>query len=229
MTMSSALRMLGWAVLLASTMGATEGGCGQGLQNRPGEPGLEVGGVAGATWQVRYGDQIEVTVKGAAGQVVARRNILWASGGSFEVGGTVVDLRALCARGDVVCPLDVLPTQVRMTQPGADRHYLRVTFNRKGPFANLTETTLLGNVDSDNDYSIFLGAGAAGNGLCGLLGVSYATGRITPDPLVPSRGSALTGDIVTGYSGGCVVGNPNGAAVAGITVELRQPLSALRL
>ena len=59
------LRLVAAFALCASTMGANGMGCGEGLQNRPGEPGLDVGGINGATWAMTYNPQIEVTVKGA--------------------------------------------------------------------------------------------------------------------------------------------------------------------
>lgn len=214
--------------LVMSTLGANEGGCGTGLNNIPGEPGLDVGGVPGATWQMTYSDQISVTVKGAAG-VIAQKTLSMGSGGTFVVGGVTIDLKALCARGDIACPSDVLPATVRMNQPGADRHYLQVSFNRKGPLAVLSEAVLGGNVDSTRAFAVFLGVGAAASGNCGLLGVSYANGQLVPDLLLSTRAVALNGQIITGYTGGCVVGSANAAAAAGLTVEFRQPISGLRL
>ncbi len=50
-------------------MGAAppEGGCGAGLDNRQGEPGIDVGGKAGADWSMNYSDQLEVRIKNAGG------------------------------------------------------------------------------------------------------------------------------------------------------------------
>lgn len=215
------------ALTLTTLMGANEGGCGQGLDNRPNQPGVDVGGTAGASWQVSYGGQMEVTVKGGAGTVMSKKMITVAQGGSFEVAGISVDVKAMCARGDMACPQDVFPAEVTMTQPGNDRHLLFVTYNRKGPLALVGQQTLLGNVDSDNDFSIALGVGAAGQGNCGLLGVSYATGHITVDPLT-QRGIGMSGDLVTSYSAGCVAAGQGGAGAAGLTVEFRLPITTLR-
>ena len=221
------LRLVAAFALCASTMGANGMGCGEGLQNRPGEPGLDVGGINGATWAMTYNPQIEVTVKGTAG-VISRKLLPFGAGSTFVVGTKTINLVELCNRGDVACPNDVLPAAVRMTQPSADRHFLQVTINTKGPLGKIQQAVLPGNVDSDNDFSVFLGVTAAAAGPCGLLGVSYATGQIRSDALNAARGVSLTGDIVTGYSGGCLIGDPNAAGAAGVTVELRQSLVGVR-
>jgi hypothetical protein len=161
--------------------------------------------------------------------VVATRDLTTGAGGSFDVGGVTINLDQLCSRPDVVCPFDVFPTQVRMTQPGSELHLLYVQYKPKGPLASLGNVTLLGNVDSDYDFSIALGIGAAASGSCGLLGVSYATGHIEGNGATPPRGTSLGGEIVTGYAGGCVVAGSGGAVAAGLTVELRIPFSATRL
>jgi hypothetical protein len=43
--------------LCATTMlmGAKKQGCGEGLDNRPGEAGIDVGGTLGATWDLQCG------------------------------------------------------------------------------------------------------------------------------------------------------------------------------
>lgn len=228
MTMlKKAAQTAGALFALSLTMGANQGGCGQGLDNRPGDPGIDVGGAAGAKWAVSYGTTMEVTVKGAAG-VVNKYTLPMGAGGTFEVAGVKVDLKEMCARGEVACPQDVFPAEVTMTQPGQDLHFLYVNFNRKGPLMTAQPTTLVGNVDSDDDFSIALGVTGATTGNCGLLGVSYATGHIQADLLKATRGVALSGDIVTAYSGACAAGNQAGAAAAGLTVEFRLPLTALR-
>ena len=203
-------------------------GCGAGLDNREGEPGIDVGGVAGADWKVTYSDKMEVIVKNA-GAAAATYNFAWAAGGTFDVDGVAIDLNDWCARDDVVCPFDVFPGQVRMTQPGSQLHLLYVDYTAKGPLAELKEVRLLGNVDSDDDFSIALGIGAAAAGTCGLLGVSYATGHINGDGGDPPKGHSLSGDIVTAYSGGCVLLGNSGAVGAGLTVEFRIPFTATRL
>src|SRR5207244_13156752 len=109
------------------------GGCGQGLDNREGEPGIDVGGVTGAKWAVSYGTTMDVIVRGAAGVVVSKNSLQVAAGGKFTVDGVQIDLAELCARGDVACPQDVFPAEVTMTQPGNMLHLLYVTFNPKGP------------------------------------------------------------------------------------------------
>lgn len=213
---------------LVFLLGNTEGGCGAGLNNRPGEPGIDVGGLHGARWNVNYSDSMEVVIKNAGG-VIATHKISVAAGGTFDLEGKQVDLGKLCERGEIACPNEVFPGQVTMRQPGGDLHLLYVTFNPVGPLKDVKETTLLGNVDSDNDFSIALGVGAAGVGACGLLSVSYATGSISGDGGEPPRGSSLDGDIVTAYSGGCLLAGPQGGAAAGLTVELRIPFTAERL
>ncbi|MBK8480897.1 MAG: hypothetical protein IPL40_06945 [Proteobacteria bacterium] len=217
----------GLTLLVLQGAAGDKGGCGGGLDNRAGEPGLEVGGAAGADWDVSYGDALEVLVKNGA-VVVSSQALSLATGGTFDLAGTTVELRALCARGDIACPEDVFPARVRMTQPGSKLHLLYVTFNQVGPLDALTQATLLGNVDSDYDFSIALGVGAAGAGSCGLLKVSYATGTIAHDDAEPPRGSALSGEIVTAYAGGCIALGQQGSAAAGLTVEFRLPFSAKR-
>ena len=221
---SSMLALVALTSLVLLT-GATKGGCGQGLDNRPGDPGIDVGGPLGALWNVQYSKTVEVVIK-QGGAVVATQNVAVGVGATFDLGGVKVDLDAYCAREDVVCPYDVFPDQVKMTQPGSERHLLYVQYKPKGPLAYLENVTLLGNVDSDDDFSIALGISGAAAGACGLLGVSYATGHIQSngDPIAP-LGLSLTGDIVTAYAGGCAV---TGAA-AGLTFELRIPFDATRL
>ena len=227
MMRSSLLAILAVASLTV-LMGAKEGGCGQGLDNRPGDPGIDVGGATGATWAVSYSKNVKVIVKDAGG-IVATHDVVVGAGASFDVGGVTINLDQYCARPDVVCPYDVFPAQVRMTQPGSDLHLLYVQYKPKGPLAGLGSVTLLGNVDSDDDFSIALGIGAAGSGQCGLLAISYATGHIDGNGATTPRGVSLDGEIVTGYAGGCVVAGAGGAAAAGLTVELRIPFSAVRL
>jgi hypothetical protein len=223
-------------VLLAATAlcllrgAGKEGGCGQGLDNRAGEPGVDVGGKDGARWNVDYSDTIQVKITGAGGAVVTH-DFTVAGGGLFDVEGTQIDLGKLCEREDVACPHEVFPSEVKMTQPGDQLHLLYVNFNAEGPLGELKDTTLLGNVDSDHDFSIALGIGAAAApGLpCALLGVSYATGHIDNDGGDPPVGTSLSGDIVTGYAGGCVLIGSSGTASAGVSVELRVPFTATRI
>jgi hypothetical protein len=220
------------ALSLMFLLGAgPEGGCGQGLDNRPGEPGIDVGGVSGASWSVSYQDTVEVIVKNAGG-VISTQNISLAAGGTFDVGGIKVNLTELCARPDVACPNEIFPHQVKMTQPGKDLHLLYVNFNKVGPLENLEQTTLLGNVDSDFDFSIALGIQGAAVGTCGLLAVSYATGHIDHDAAAAGeapKGTSLDGDIVTAYHGGCIIPTSSGTVAGGITVELRVPFKGQRL
>jgi len=199
------------------------------MDNRPGENGADVGGKTGALWKVKYSDKMEVKIKSAAGGVVTE-NIAIATGGVFDYEGTQIDLTQLCEREDVACPDEVFPAEVKMTQPGNNMHLLYVSFNKEGPLGDLQDATLLGNVDSDFDFSIALGIGAAAAGTCGLLGVSYATGHITTSGTegVPV-GKQLSGNIVVSYSGGCVLVGTGGAAAAGGTLELRIPFDAERV
>lgn len=208
-------------------MGNTEAGCGGGLDNRPGEPGVNVGGNEGADWDVTYDKTMEVRIKNAGG-VLATHNIAVGGAGTFELDGVTLDLTKLCAREDVACPHEVFPGQVRMTQPGSKLHLLYVSFNKEGPLKEVTDATLLGNVDSDHDFSIALGVGAAVGGPCGLLSVSYATGHINSDSGDPPMGTTLDGQVRTAYSGGCMLLGSQGGAAAGLTVELRVPFRAVR-
>ncbi len=229
MTRTKLLTIILSMTSLVFLMGATpEGGCGAGLDNRPGEPGVDVGGLAGADWDVKYGDTVEIRIKNAGG-VIATEKIAIAAGGKFTLDGVEVDLRKLCERGDIACPDEVFPKRVNMRQPGNNRHLLYVTFNPEGPLKDIQEKTLIGNVDSDQDFSIALGVGAAANGICGLLSVSYATGHIESEPGDPPVGTSMNGAIVTAYSGGCLLAGSSGAAAAGLTVELRIPFGATRL
>ena len=204
-----------------------KGGCGGGLDNRKGEPGINVGGVLGALWSVNYSDTVTVRIKDAAGAIVTKKYAL-GTGGPLRIGDTDVDLSQLCARDDVACPHEIFPGVVRMTQPGNDQHLLYVAFNKVGPFKELKQGTLLGNVDSDNDFSIALGIGAAANGTCGLLGVSYATGHIDASLADPDKGVKMKGDIIAAYAGGCAIAGKQGAAAAGVTFELIVSFEATR-
>ena len=222
------LAVLSLTLLLGAAPDDEQQGCGGGLDNRPGEKGIDVGGPGGADWEMTYGDQVQVRVlKG--GVAVATKNFAWATGGKFDVDGETVDLRKFCDRGDIACPEEVFPKKVRMTQPGANLHLLYVTFNPTGPLKDIKEATLLGNVDSDFDFSIFLGVGAAGAGSCGLLSTSYATGKITGTPAVPPKGTNFGGKIVTTYTGGCALLGTAAGAGAGLQVELTIPISGVRL
>lgn len=208
---------------------ADDGGCGGGLDNRPGEPGINVGGVAGAGWNIDYNDQVTVTLKNAAGVITDTKTFVLAAGGTFDLDGTQVDLSEMCGREEVACPNEVFPHQVTMTQPGSQLHLLYVTYNKEGPLGDLTDTTLLGNVDSDNDFSIALGIKAAAVGTCGLLGVSYARGHIASEKEITGQGDVdhgveLSGNIVTAYSGGCILGG----AAAGGTIELKVQFAGTR-
>ncbi len=219
--------LLSLTMLLGAKTEDEQQGCGGGLDNRPGEPGTNVGGALGANWKIKYGDTVQVRVL-KAGVAVATKSIAWAAGGTFKVDGQEVDLRKLCERGDVACPEQVFPEQVRMTQPGQDLHFLKVNFNKIGPLKEIKDLTLLGNVDSDSDFSIFLGVGAAANGACGLLSASYARGHIAGDKSDPPIGKSLDGSIVTVYSGACALIGVAAGAGAGLQVELKLPFSGTR-
>lgn len=205
-----------------------EGGCGAGLDNRQGEPGIDVGGKAGADWSMTYSDQIEVRIKNAGG-VIATHKFAAGAGGVFDLDGVKVDIGKLCNRADVACPHEVFPKQVTMIQPGNDLHLLYVDFNAVGPLKEVKNARLLGNVDSDDDFSVALGVGAATNGICGLLAVSYATGHIHASEGDPPWGTALDASVVTAYSGGCILAGSGGAAAAGLTVEIRVPFTGKRM
>ena len=204
------------------------GGCGDGLQNRPGEPGIDVGGVQGAEWKMKYSDIIQVTVKNASG-VVASYNLSRAVGGSFDLAGEAVDLREMCDRGEVTCPDEIFPGVVKMTQPGMDRHLLYVDYAMPGPDGAPVSRTLVGNVDSDWDMSIALGVGLGGGGACGLLSASYFNGHVNDTGVEPPMGATLQGDIVTVYSGACLLSGKSGLAAGALTVEVRVPTFADRL
>jgi len=204
------------------------GGCGDGLQNRPGEPGINVGGGEGAEWKLKYSDIVQVTVKNATG-VVASYNLSRAAGGSFDLDGKAVDLREMCNRGEITCPDEIFPGVVKMTQPGVDRHLLYVDYAMPNKDGDPVKRTLVGNVDSDWDMSIALGVGLGGGGACGLLSVSYFNGHVHDDGGDPAMGISLSGDIVTAYSGACLLAGKGGLAAGALSVEIRIPTFADRL
>ncbi len=203
------------------------GGCGEGLNNRVGEPGINVGGLHGADWNLTIGDVMNVRVKNASG-VVADYTINRVTGGSFSLEGETVDLRAMCERGEIVCPDEMFPSKVRMSQPGLEMHLLYVSYAHPGPDGKSAKHTLIGNVDSDWDMSVALGAGITGGGPCAMLSYSYFGGHIEATGDNPPMGTGLAGDIVTSYSGACLLGGTKGAAAGGLTVELRMPVSGHR-
>lgn len=209
------------------TLAFMSAGCGPGLMNEPGLPGLDVGGASGATWNVAFTDPITITVTDAYG--VASVSRLPMAGGNFQVGQAAIALDGLCSRSDIVCPQNVFPLNVTLTQTDPMLHILAVRVNPKGPLALLPQPSRIGNVDSFGGFAVLLDAGLAGMGTCGLLGLSTAKGTITKDPQDPSRGIALSGEISVGYAGGCVVlGNTMGVTGAGIKVELKLGFSATR-
>lgn len=210
---------------LGILQGAAKGGCGG--ENLPGIPGVDVGGPGGADWDVMYGDVMHVDVK-KGGAVIATHNISVAAGGSFQLDGVTVELNKICQDPEIACPEEVFPKTVRMTQPGSERHLLYVTFAKEGPLGDLKQTTLLGNVNSNQDVDILLGVGAAAAGICGLVSVSTAKAHIKTDAGDPPRGTEMNGHIITGYAGGCILSGQGGTAGAGLTVELKLPFSATR-
>lgn len=215
-------------ISFALLSGFEGGGCGDGLQNRPGEPAIDVGGVQGAEWKLKYSDIIQVTVKNAAG-VVANYNLSRAAGGTFSLAGEVVDLREVCDRGEVTCPDEIFPGVVKMTQPGMEGHLLYVDYAMPNQDGKPVSRTLLGNVDSDRDISIALGVGLGGGGACGLLSVSYFNGHVNDNGGDPPIGATLQGDIVTAYSGTCLLAGKGGLAAGALTVEIRIPAFGDRL
>lgn len=71
-------------LITLSLVACVSAGCGPGLMNEPGVPGLDVGGPSGADWSVAFNDPITVTVTDVAG--VARVSRLPMTGGDFQVG-----------------------------------------------------------------------------------------------------------------------------------------------
>jgi hypothetical protein len=172
--------------------------------------------------------KMDVVIK-RAGVAVSNYTVTVGAGGTIDLEGQTIDMDAYCNRNDVVCPYDVFPDTVRMTQPGNEQHLLYVDYTPKGPLAELKNVRLLGNVDSDNDFSIALGISGAGADVCGLLGISYATGHINSDnAAIDPKGVSLAGDIVTAYGGGCLLLGTSGGAGAGVEVELNIPFTGLR-
>lgn len=198
------------------------------------DPGVDVGGKQGAWWMVSNDDTMTVMIRGAAGEI--SRSSVRTTSGSFTLGSVSIDVEQLCARMDIVCPKDVFPPEIMLTQPQNDHHILFATYSRKGPLAAVSDSTLLGSMaragtDMGLSFAIALGVGSAGQGACGLLGVSYATGKLRKGPLPedPQRegGVAMQGTLVTSYTAGCIAGAQ--AGVEGLSVELQMGFRAERM
>ncbi len=208
--------------------GAARGGCGG---NEAGVPGIDVGGTAGAEWKITYSDNMKVIVK-KAGAVAGTYDLSVATGGIFKIDGVEIDInKDVCQRSEIACPSEVFPGVVHMVQPGNMLHQLHVDFAKEGPLGKLTETRLLGNVDSALGFRIELGIKAAAVGACGLLGYSFADGMIREEPgSDPLKGVAIEdGWITTSYAGGCILAGQSGAAGAGLEVEIKIPFTGKRL
>ncbi len=221
------LALPGTAGLVMLSLGMLCSGCDPGGGGVPLDPGVDVGGTAGARWNISYGSTLNVRVSGPAGEI--SRQTMQPDNGTFTLGTTTLNIRDVCARSDLACPQDVFPGQVTVTQPGYDMHLLFIDHGLKGPLSAVGNDRLLGNVDSSHEVAIALGVGPAGQGSCGLLGVSYATGQIQLDPNVPIRGLGLTGGrVTTSYSAPCLMGSKDPTGVANLTVEFDLPMSATR-
>lgn len=196
-------------------------------------PGVDVGGEQGALWEVSYGDTMTVMVRGATGEMY-RHSVRMTDGARFTIGSVSVDVNELCGRKDIVCPQHVFPAQIILTQPQNDRHILFTTYSRKGPLAAVNDPTLLGSMasmDSRLSFAIALGVGSAGQGACGLLGASYATGNLVKGPLPEDPqiegGVSMDGTLLTSYTAGCVAGAQ--AGLDGLSIALQMKFSARRM
>jgi|GEM_PF-6542492 len=203
-----------------------KGGC---ANNELGDPGIDVAGL----WQIDYKDKVTVTVA-VQGGAASTYTLSARYGGAFVVEGQTYDLTEFCSRDQVVCPWDVLPEVVTMTQPTQANHLLEVTFNPEGPLAYNSDGTLVGNVDSNDDVLIpldvngaaIIAAGSNGAGMCGLVGGSFAQASIKGDGGTPAKGTTMNGELITIYTAGCVAGNSDGAVEASVTVKVSVPFRA---
>lgn len=218
--------------------GSAGGGSGSGAE-------IDLGGAAGASWQLTYGDQLQVTLRD--GGKVASTSIKRATGGLVHLLGNTIDLTTFCWRTDAVCPSQVLTSKTSVVQPSNLGGRFVIGFARRGPLAGVKLAGLVGKLDR---WDLTIPLGGAANGKadpCTLVLGSTILATASPgvtatvdagadagakDGGAPSqeRATRLTGRVTLGFKGTCfLLGAGSGAVDPTATIELSNGFSGVRL
>lgn len=162
---------------------------------------LDVGGPAGAAWRVSADRTLTVRLR-AEGQVAS--TTIEAEAGSVTLLGRTISIANFCWRTDAICPHQVLLDSTVTQQPFGDGRIL-VSFNKRGPLAELFDRNALEGLLTGRDVAVPLAVGYAVEGTCGLLASSgvLATARSTVDGQ-SGLADRLEGRVTVSFTGGCV-------------------------
>jgi hypothetical protein len=204
----------------------------------------------GGTWSLTFADDLSVEVD-IGGQVY--NPVLGGGADTVTVmhDGMPVSYTVDCARDLVVCPSELLPATVTLTQPRTDPRSVRLEVSESecrggevvegectgGTLVEHTSTRE-GVISSDGrSFTIVLGGGAVVAGSCALLTISLAEGDfVTSGSAGALQADAImNGTLSTAVGGGCLlVGMADldpglEAAAAGGSVTLSSSFTATRV
>ena len=255
------MKLTGWTKIVALaggvlgaalvSLGAAGDGCSVGSRS----PAPDVTG----WWDISYDDTLAVKVT-LGGSVYERTIGLQGGTITIEHGGESIDFALDCGRPEVICPSEAWPAAVKLEQRETDfEHKFIATLpvqrcdgalvtpaaadcgagTHNPDCAKVCDGTIvvedqerLGSIGDDGTtFRIWLGAGAASNGVnCLMVGASVA------DAAIVSAGSSARGNweavaleagqVTVGYAGGCLwAGDPDAdgeleALVLGASIKI---------
>jgi hypothetical protein len=242
------LGRLGLCALIAGApvlMGQRGGGCGGGGGGGDGGT-AEIPDMSGQ-WTLTFNDDLSVEVD-VAGTVYNPA----LGGGESTVtvthDGQPITYNVDCSRELIVCPSELLPPVVTITQTRVNPRQVSVEITEQECRGEVAEgmctgtvvertTTRNGTITADGTgFTIILGGGVVVAGSCALLAISVANG----DLVTSGSGSTLradsiaNGELITAFAGGCLVAGMADldpgieAAAVGATIQLRSTYTATR-
>ncbi|MBW2730783.1 MAG: hypothetical protein JRH20_00230 [Deltaproteobacteria bacterium] len=187
---------------------------------------LDVGGVQGASWKVSADRTLTVRLHADGEEASAT---VEAESGYVTLLGRTIAIADFCWRTDTICPHQVLLDATITKQPFGDGRTL-VSFNRRGPLAELFDREALEGHLVGNDLAVPLAVGGAGQGTCGLLASSgvLATARAT----MAGEGTmadSLEGRVTVAFTGLCFSLGGQGDLLPGDTLMISAAFVADRL
>ncbi len=182
---------------------------------------LDIGGGAGAVWQVETGDKLLVTLVTADGRSESAQ--VEVGRGDVTLLGRTIGVADLCWRPEIACPQHVLAKATAIRQ---DASAVQLTYNPRGPLAQLGGKALAGQL-SGKELLVPLGVGNASIGICGLLSTS-AIGGTAFSAGADGTATAMSGRVAVTYGGTCVAMSGAAAMSADDVLQISAAFDAVR-